>query len=287
MLAAEDRVEKLSVHVGVGPYRGLAIGARSRCRILGLQVHGDPDRVAALCAIGPNRLSMREEQVLRDARALGQVATPRCQGPFYITTLHHDPRLVQGDPQLDAITERAVEQTGVVREPVGDVAVRPSPPFIQGHRQVPVIKGYYRRDAVIQQPIHEALVEREPLAVDAAAPLRQHPAPTHAEPIRSQAELPHQAHVVRKAPVVVTGKVAGLAVRDGPGGMGEAMPDARPGAVGQGRALDLIGRGRRAPQEPWWKAGRACRGRTRVRVRVRPGGLENTVEACYLPAPVP
>src|SRR4029453_14175578 len=43
--------------------------------------------------------------------------------------------------------------------------------------------------------------------------------------------------------------VAGVAVIDQAGRMGKAVPDALPGPVRQGRALDLKGRGGRPPQE--------------------------------------
>ena len=141
VLAAEDWVEKLAVHISVGPYLSLAIGARSRCRILGSRFTAIP--IARGCP-----LRDRPEPPVH-ARGAGSARRARLRpgrdapvpGSLLMTPRHH-PRLVQATPSADAISERAVEQTGVVREPVGDVAVRPSPPFIQGHRQVPVIKGY-------------------------------------------------------------------------------------------------------------------------------------------------
>jgi hypothetical protein len=48
---------------------------------------------------------------------------------------------------------------------------------------------------------------------------------------------------------MVAGDVAGVAVLGLARRVDEALPDAWPGAVGQRRAFDLVGRGRRAPQE--------------------------------------
>src|ERR1700730_7843511 len=48
---------------------------------------------------------------------------------------------------------------------------------------------------------------------------------------------------------MVAGDVAGLARRHQAGGVGEAVPVAGAGAVGERRALDLVGGGRGAPEE--------------------------------------
>ena len=62
-------------------------------------------------------------------------------------------------------------------------------------------------------------------------------------------KLAHQPHVVRKSPIVIAGDVAMTAVGDLARRVGEAMPDARAGAVGQRRAFDLVGAGRGTPEK--------------------------------------
>jgi hypothetical protein len=64
-----------------------------------------------------------------------------------------------------------------------------------------------------------------------------------------QAEWPHRGHVVGVAPVMIAGDIPGASVVHQVRGVGEALPDTGPGAVGQGRAFDLIGRRGDAPEE--------------------------------------
>ena len=90
--------------------------------------------------------------------------------------------------------------------------------------------------------------------------LREHATPRNAEAIRTQAQRVHQVDIALEAPIMVAGDVAGIAVDNAPWCVYEAMPDARPRAVRERRAFDLV-RGRSAaPQEALWKArGRSIR----------------------------
>ena len=104
-------------------------------------------------------------------------------------------------------------------------------------------------DAVLQQDIDQPVIEIEPRPVHRAAAARQDPTPGCAEAIRLQSEAVHQGDVIGVAPIVVAGDVARITVANHAWRVRESLPDARPGAVGQWRALDLIRRGRGPPQE--------------------------------------
>src|SRR6185295_9466340 len=97
---------------------------------------------------------------------------------------------------------------------------------------------------VREQRVDQALVEVEAWRVHRASTGRQDPTPRHTEAIRAHAELPHELYIAGVAPVVIAGHIAGVAVAHHARGVREPLPDARPGAVGERRALDLVcGRG--------------------------------------------
>src|SRR5262249_35317809 len=70
-----------------------------------------------------------------------------------------------------------------------------------------------------------------------------------AEAVRAEAQLAHDLDVLGPAAIVIARDVAGFAGLDRSLQANEAMPDIRSGAVGQRRALDLIGGSGGAPQE--------------------------------------
>src|ERR1035438_4340331 len=83
-----------------------------------------------------------------------------------------------------------------------------------------------------QHPVEETVVEGEPRRIRLADPGGQDPRPADGEAVRAEAEVPHELDVFRKAVVVVTGKVACLAVVGGAWGVRELLPDAPSGTVG-------------------------------------------------------
>src|SRR5690606_1251550 len=91
------------------------------------------------------------------------------------------------------------------------------------------------------------------LVVDAAAALRHDPAPADRESVGLEVEALHHLDVLAPAVVVVASHVAGVAVPHIARSVAEPVPDRRSGAVGHGRAFNLIGGGRSAPQEPGCK----------------------------------
>ena len=79
------------------------------------------------------------------------------------------PRLVERRPGADSVTEDRVHVRRVVGEEVGGVAVGPAALLLKRLRQVPVVEGQPRRDALLEQGVDESRVEVEALRVDRAA----------------------------------------------------------------------------------------------------------------------
>ncbi|CAM5256229.1 hypothetical protein SGLAM104S_09630 [Streptomyces glaucescens] len=159
------------------------------------------------------------------------------------------PRLVQGDPLLHPVAERLADDLRVLGEAVGGVALRPAARVLQLLRQVPVVEGDGRLDAVREQLVDQAPVEVQADLDGGAAAGRLHPGPGDREAVRGQAQLRHHRHVVAEAVVVVDGDVTGVAAGRLARRMAEGVPDRRRPAVLADRALDLVGGGGRAPEE--------------------------------------
>ncbi|MET3989378.1 hypothetical protein ABID65_001004 [Bradyrhizobium sp. S3.9.2] len=115
-------------------------------------------------------------------------------------------------------------------------------------------------DAVREQLVDEPVVEIEPLRIGLARSIRKHPRPRNREAVGLDAERLNQRDVVLVAVIVLVGAVAGRAVLDLAGRVAENVPDRLAAAVLVDGALDLVGRGRRAPQKILGK-GRVAIGR--------------------------
>ena len=97
-----------------------------------------------------------------------------------------------------------------------------------------MIQRHHRLNAAGKQAVDQALVEAKTGRIDSARALRQHAPPGDAEAICLEAERGDEIQVAFPATVVIAGQIARVAVLHASRGVDEAMPDARPGAVGQG-----------------------------------------------------
>ena len=158
-------------------------------------------------------------------------------------------RLVEGDEVLHAVAEAPGAQRRVLEEPGGALRVFPGAPGLQGGGVVPMEERDDRADAGGEQLIDERVVERHALLIHLAHTLGKQTRPGEGEAVVFDAHLLHQPHVLAEAMIVVAGDVAGVPLEHLARLMGEAVPDGRALAVLEGRALDLIGRGGRAPDE--------------------------------------
>ena len=240
------------LHVGVGAPHGIKILRRLRRRILGLEVHRDADLSLFRGTGGAESLyrhSMRAHQVVRRDRRLEQVGVAWRQNSGEVATVGDHPRLVESRPHLHTIAQRIPHRRGVLAEPLGDVAIEPAATVVERLGQVPVVKRGVRLDVSLQQLVDEPRIEIDALLVDAAGALGEDASPGDAESVGVDAQLGHQRDVLFVAPVVIAGDIASLIEPGVAGSVRETVPDTATGAVGGGRAFDLVGRGGRAPQE--------------------------------------
>jgi len=135
--------------------------------------------------------------------------------------------LVDGEPVGHAVTEAGGHDPGELGQVQGGVPVGPAPTVLEHLGQVPVVEGHERADSGLQQRVDQAVVEADPLLVDAAVALRQHSGPRDREPVGVDLELAHELDVRRPPVVVVAGDLTGVTVVDGPRDGAEGVPDGR------------------------------------------------------------
>ena len=133
--------------------------------------------------------------------------------------------------------------------------------ILQRLRQVPMIQRRIGFDAVAQQLVNQAIVEIEAFGVGRPIAFGKNPRPCDRKAIGLDAELFYQADVFLVAVIVIVGAIGRAVIGDPARRVGEGVPDRTAPAVFGDRALDLIGRGRRAPH----KAVRETRRRMAVR----------------------
>lgn len=189
---------------------------------------------------------MSQELVVGDRQRVEQELFARSVGAERVAEQGVFGGLVEGDPLLDAVAETGGDDTGVLGEALGRVAVQPAPRLLQPQREVPVEEGGYGADARRDQGVHQPVVE-----VEAAGGV--HAGPGDREAVRVHAEVGEEGHVLGVAVVVVAGHVRRRAVLD-VAGLGRERVPYRRVAFGRG-SLDLVGRGGHAPEE----AGRELR----------------------------
>ena len=159
----------------------------------------------------------------------------------------HD--LVERDPVLDPVTERTYDRIGVRAERLGHDPRPPAAAVLQRLRQIPVKERHPRRDLLGEHRVDQTVVEVEPLLVERAVTRRKDPRPRHREAVVAHPQLAHEPEVFLVAVVVIAGHIRSVAAQHPAGLARETVPDRLALAVLEGRALDLRGGGRHAPDE--------------------------------------
>jgi len=221
------------------------------------EVQGDADPLAGLRP-PPDPMVQRHGPGVGPEQVVGHL-----QGPAGIlpaggmqarqVAVHGGPaRLVQGGPQLDPVAEVPEAQLGILQPGFQGLGVLPA---LQGQRQIPVVQRHVGGDPLLEQRIHEPVVEVQSGLVDGAPPLGQQPGPGQREAVARVAQAPHPADVLSPTVVVVAGHFGMAALvdpfRKAPA---EVIPNRRALAVQVGGPLDLQGGGGRPPDETRWKA---------------------------------
>ena len=173
---------------------------------------------------------MGAHQIARRDRRLEQAAMAGRERAMEIAAVRDHPGLIEARPLPNAAVQLAEQDLAIIGEPVGNVGIEPSAAIVERGREVPVIERQHRLDALLEQRVHQALVEIEAGAVHPARALGEDSGPGRTEAIGCQAELAHQGDVRAEPAVVVARDVAGIPAVDAARRAHEAVPDAGAGA---------------------------------------------------------
>jgi hypothetical protein len=122
-----------------------------------------------------------------------------------------------------------------------------------------VVERGYRSDAGRQQRIDQAVVEPDAARLDPAGATGLDAWPGNREPVRTEAELPHDADVLLPPVVMVVRDVAVVARPGATRRVAEGVPDGGAAPVLVDRSFDLVSSGCDPPQDV---------GRNRIEVHV-------------------
>jgi hypothetical protein len=219
---------------------------------------------------------MGQQQVVRGPYRVLKVLLARRMDASVVAQVRRAPGLVKGNPVLDPIPQVLGYQVGIFGESVGRLPARPAALVFQGLGQIPVVEGGPGGNTLFQEGIHQPVVKVQAPGVHPPPALGQDARPGHREAVGVHPQLFHQGDVLWIAVVVIAGHIPVVAAFNFSGGMAEGIPDAGPPSVFGYRALNLIGRGRRAPDEVGGEIAsfhRSPQGCCRVRWRAKYAGL--------------
>src|SRR5579884_1778580 len=153
----------------------------------------------------------------------------------------HHPRLVDGNPPMNPVTERTQDNRGKLAESLGCIARVPAAAVLEGLRQVPVMQGHVRFDGAFQQRVDQAVVKVKAFLIDCSSSVGKNSGPGDGKTVAVYAEPRHEVDVIEIAVVVVAGNLAGVTLKRLSRCAGEPVPDTFTSTILVGRALNLIG----------------------------------------------
>ena len=207
--------------------------------------------------------------------------------------------LIDGNPALHPISQVPGHHIGILGKSQRGRAAEPAAAIVLDPRQIPVIQRERWLDVVFEQLIDQPIVERQPLRIGGAGALGNDPRPGHREPVRADAQLGHERHILAHPVVVIGGDVAVLSLIHRSGYRGKHIPDGRTAPVLLGSPFNLVRRGGHSPLEIRWKDSRqswtvltAYLGRPSHVANCHAGyswlsSLRIEVTVCWLSAPPP
>ncbi|MNI75805.1 hypothetical protein D3C73_1319890 [compost metagenome] len=116
-----------------------------------------------------------------------------------------------------------------------------------------MIQGAHRLDPVLQQGANKDIVILQAFGVNLTASLLINPWPGNGETVRLDAKLLHQCDIFAETVIAVTGDIPVIHIQHFPGNAAERIPDGQASAILLISAFNLIGSGRRSPDEFFWK----------------------------------
>ena len=157
----------------------------------------------------------------------------------------HGVLFVNGQPERNFGGKFAEQQPGIAHERLPGFAVQPAAFSLQRPRQVEVVERHDGGNPVARQGVDQAVIKGQPARIHRAVAVRYHPRPGHRKAVGLQPHLRHQRNVFLHPVIVVAGDTEVRRSRR----MAEHIDHRGAFTLFIPRALDLIGRGGRAPQK--------------------------------------
>ena len=180
-----DAVQVEAVHKVVGETGGGAMFGRFGIGIDGELAERDPDvQVGVQVADALDGQPVTEQLVVGHSKVFPGIADA---GRVFADEMPKEgvfPGFVERDPVLDAVPKGLDDDLGIVGEIVGGIPTdEPAILLEQGLGHIPVEHRDKGRDVFLQERIDQALVVIQPLGVDRAFALGEHPAPGDREAV--------------------------------------------------------------------------------------------------------
>jgi hypothetical protein len=129
-----------------------------------------------------------------------------------------------------------------------------------------VVERRQRREAAVEQPIHEPVIEVHTAPIDAATALWEDARPGNRKAVRANPQASQQVEIGLPPVIVVARQCSRAAVSDRPRALIELVPGRATRPVGGDYTFNLIGRRGDSPAEPVGKLDQRLSGR-RARLR--------------------
>ena len=145
----------------------------------------------------PRGKSVAQQQVVHGAHRRQSFGSPGRVHPVAVAEIGAAPRLVECGEHRDPVAQLGRDDAGELGEPVGGVAGRPAAGVLEFLRQIPVVDGHQRRDAGVEERVHQPVVVVEARPTDRSLAAGLDPRPRGGEPVGLQSDLLHHRDVGR------------------------------------------------------------------------------------------
>mmetsp|Transcript_947 Transcript_947/g.3108 ORF Transcript_947/g.3108 Transcript_947/m.3108 type:complete len:213 (-) Transcript_947:130-768(-) len=173
---------------------------------------------------------------------------------FTVALANKRVRLVEGQPELYAVTQGLEDDPRVLLKGIRNAAIQPAALVLEGLWQVPVIQRDEGLNVHELEEVHELLVEGKPLRVHSADALGEDPRPCDGEAVVRQTQGLRERDIFLPVVVVVISNVPRVSMRRLARGVREHIPNCHSPATLVNTPLNLISSCGRSPGEVRWNS---------------------------------
>ena len=186
---------------------------------------------------------------MRCFEEVGEVGAAWSKCPYAIPHVSDRPRHVERRPGGDAVSEMLGEDPRVVGVIAGQIAIGPSSLVFQRLRQIPVVDGAKRTEALLEHGVEELAVVIDAFHVWRAGSGRLDARPGDGKAVALLVEAFRQGHVLRIEVVLIARDVSRRSALHLAGSVRKPVPDRLAFSVLFPCALNLEGGGSCTPKE--------------------------------------